>query len=287
MQMKAGKDLAWISGHTSLVAIFGWPLSYTLSPRFQNQALRQAGVDARYLALPAPDAAAFLSLARGLMASPQFAGANITNPYKTEALKLVRRLGPAARAIGAVNTLRRDPRGWVGENTDAEGFLAALAEEGFKLKAKRVLVLGAGGAARAVAWAAGKAGAKRVLVLARRPPQAKACSALAGRAGLHGRLAGEAVAAASLAADLVVNTLPGEDLGAEFGEALMNGPAPRALAMDICTVPMDSAFLKIARRSGWNTLDGTGMLLEQGRASFKHWFGAKPDLDLLRAAIRD
>lgn len=284
-RLPASRPLAWINGQTRLVTIFGWPLAYTLSPRFHNEALRLGGLDARYLALPTPDEKSFLALARGLMGSPQFVGANITNPYKLAAMRLVPRLGPAARAIGAVNTLRRDARGWVGENTDAEGFRAALAAEGFQLKGKRVLLLGAGGAARALAWACGQAGAKRVLVLARRPSQAVATAALAGKAGLHGRLAGEAVAAASLAADLVVNTLPGQDLGAEYGEALMLSPVPGAHAMDISYTPLDTAFLKAARRAGWGTVDGLGMLLEQGRASFGHWFGRKPDVSLLRAAL--
>jgi shikimate dehydrogenase len=287
MAKREKQVMAWINGDTKLVAIFGWPLTYTLSPRIHNEALRLAGLDARYLALPAPDEKAFLGLARGLMASPHFVGANVTNPYKLAALKLVKRLGPAAKAIGAVNTLVRDRQGWVGENTDAEGFTAALAAEGFKLRGKRVLVLGAGGAARAVAWAAAQGGAKRVLVLARRPAQAKLTAALAGKAGLHGVLAGEAVAAASLVADLVVHTLPGQELGAEYGEALMLHPAPAALAFDISYSPRPTAFLKAASRSGWRVADGGGMLVEQGRAAFELWFGKKPQGAPLRALLAD
>jgi shikimate dehydrogenase len=282
---KQTQVMAWINGKTQLVAIFGWPLSYTLSPRFQNEALRLNGIDARYLALPAPDDASFLALAKGLMASPHFVGGNITNPYKLTALKLVKKLGPAAKAIGAVNTLVRNGKGWVGENTDAEGFAAALAAEGFKMKGKRVLILGAGGAARAAAWASAEASAKRVLVLARRTAQAKSAAALAGKAGLHGVLAGEAVAAASLAADLVVNTLPGQELGAEFGEALMLHPPKGALAFDISYTPTPTAFMRAAARSGWRTADGSGMLLEQGRAAFALWFGKKPDAAPLRAVL--
>ncbi len=95
-------------------------------------------------------------------------GANITNPYKLEALKLADKASPAARAIGAANTLVRQGSQWVAHNTDAPGFLAAARGAGAKVQGARVLVLGAGGAARAVAWACASAGAREVAVLARR-----------------------------------------------------------------------------------------------------------------------
>ncbi|HTB35316.1 MAG TPA: shikimate dehydrogenase [bacterium] len=280
------KQMTWIGGSTRLVAIFGWPLSYTLSPRFQNTAIRLGGVDARYMALPAPDEASFLALARGLMGSPHFVGANVTNPYKISALKLVKRLGPAAKAIGAVNTLRRDGKSWVGENTDAEGFARTLASVGVQLKGRRVIILGAGGAARACAWAAGQAKADRVLVLARRGAQAKATAKLAGRAGLSGDLDPALLGLASAAADLVVNTLPGADLGRLYGQALLRRPRAGCAVMDISYVPRDTAFLKAAHARGWLCIDGLGMLLEQGRAAFQFWFKKKADLTSLRRSVQ-
>ena len=93
------------------------------------------------------------------------------------------------------------------------------------------------------------------------------------------------MAAASLAADLVVNTLPGHELGAEFGEALMFHPAKTALALDISYTPSPTAFLRAAARSGWRVTDGSGMLIEQGRAAFGLWFGKKPDGAPLRAVL--
>jgi shikimate dehydrogenase len=269
-----------ISGRTQLLAIFGWPLSYTRSPAFQNAGLRSAGVDAVYTALPTADEAGFLALARALMASPQFLGANITNPYKVAALKLVSRLSPAAKAIGAVNTLVRGAKAWEGHNTDAAGFLSALGPEAKRLKGQRVLVLGAGGAARAIVWAAGQAGAQ-VQVLARRPDQARACATLSGRRGLAGDLSPALVQVLSREARLVVNTLPGADLGRRFGAAL--APA-KGLAMDISYVPVETAFGTQAKRRGWRSLNGLPMLLAQGSLSFQLWTQKRaPQSQMLRA----
>ncbi|HXC63612.1 MAG TPA: hypothetical protein VNZ67_04600 [bacterium] len=290
------KQMKWISGNTKILAVFGWPLTYTLSPRFQNTALRLSGVDARYLALPVPDEASFLTLAKGLMASPHFVGGNVTNPYKIPALKLVKRLGPAAKAIGALNTLRRDGKTWVGENTDAAGFVACLASAGVKLKGRNVVILGAGGAARACAWAAGNAGAKRVLVLAAPFPatqskslvqaQARACAKLAGRAGASGDLTPNMVSLASAAADVVVNTLPGPVPGKLYGRALLRRPKAGCAVMDLSYVPAETAFMKAAYDRGWLTINGLGMLLEQGRAAFQFWFNKKPDLTSLRRSVQ-
>lgn len=274
------------SGRTRLLAIFGWPLSYTRSPRMQNAALRHRGLDVHYAALAAPDAKAFRALFKGLSASPHFVGANVTNPFKTEALHLAQTLSPAARAIGAVNTLVRGPRGWAGHNTDAAGFLAALRRQGLSLKGRRVLLLGAGGAARALAWACGQARVGSLLVLARRRSPASACAALAGRAGMAGPLEADAAAIAAIGADLVINSLPGEKLGQTFGRTIFKKTKVPGWALDIATLPQQSAFCRAAARRGWRWHNGEEMLLQQGALSFKLWTGRSPDLAVMRAALR-
>lgn len=272
-----------IQGKTRLLAIFGWPLTYTLSPRFQNAALQARNIDAVYTALPTESEAAFLALARGLLASPQFLGANITNPYKQAALRLPLRLSPAARAIGAVNTLVRGPRGWEGHNTDAPGFLAALTEARFSLRGRRALILGAGGAARALAWACGQAGASTVGVLARKAAQAGACARLGGRAGWAGSLDPATIRQASAAADLVVNTLPGQELGRRVGRALS---IRSGLAVDISYTPTETAFCAEAKRRSRKTQNGLPMLLAQGSFAFELWTGKKAPLSQMRASLR-
>jgi shikimate dehydrogenase len=157
---------------------------------------------------------------------------------------------------------------------------------GVQLKGRRVVILGAGGAARACAWAAGQAKANRVLVLARRGAQAKATAKLAGRAGLSGDLDPALLGLASAAADLVVNTLPGADLGRLYGQALLRRPRAGSAAMDISYAPRDTAFLKAAHARGWLCIDGLGMLLEQGSSAFQLWFKKKPDLTALRRSVQ-
>lgn len=275
-----------ISGKTRTVAIFGWPLSYTLSPLFQNAALQAKGIDANYVALASPDAASFKGLARGLMQSPHFIGANITNPYKVEALALADAATPAARAIGAANVLYRQGKRWIADNTDAPGFMAAAKAAGAKPKGARVLILGAGGAARAVAYAAAQAGAVEVAVLARRPSQAKECAKVSKNKGFSALLSGKNIALASQAATWVVNTLPGAELGQAMALELAQAQT-RAWAMDISYLPRPlSPFLRTAAKSGYRTLDGLPMLLEQGRLAFGCWFGKAPSKSTFSRAVK-
>jgi shikimate dehydrogenase len=282
----SSKGPAGPSGNTKLVAIFGWPLTYTLSPRFQTAALRRHGLDAVYVALPAESPADFKRLARALMESPNFIGANVTNPHKLRARGLVTELSPAARAIGAVNTLARRKDVWVGHNTDAAGFLESLRLASVRVRGGRILVLGAGGAARAAVWASAQAGARRIVVLARRRGQARLTAALAGSAGLSGDLVEGGVALASLGADLVVNTLPGEALGGRFGACLARRAKKGAAAMDLSYSPPRTYFLREAGLRGWREISGLGMLAEQGREAFACWFGFKPERRVLDTALR-
>ena len=275
-----------LSGNTKLIAIFGWPLTYTLSPRFQNAAMKRYGQDAVYMALPLEKPSEFRHLARAMMRSPNFLGANITHPFKLEALRLTERLSLAARSIGAVNTLARLDGGWIGHNTDAAGFLEALSLASVSVKGSRILVLGAGGAARAAVWSAAQAGAQRIIVLARRRSQARHTAALAGKAGMSGDLVEGGAALASLGADLVVNTLPGELLGTRYGSCLARRAKKGATAMDMSYSPPRTTFLREAALRGWREISGLSMLVEQGREAFELWFGLKPDRRFLEEALR-
>lgn len=271
-------------GSTRSVAIFGWPLSYTRSPAMHNAAIQAAGIDAVYLALPTPDAAAFRRLVRGLQQSPQFIGANVTNPFKVAALRSVQRLSPAAKAIGAVNTLVRKGARWEGHNTDAAGFLAALRRAKIPLKGKTVLLLGAGGAARALAWACGQAGIRSLTVLSRRRAPGRACARLAGKRGRWDALTLAKVGQISAEADLVINSLPGAPLGRRFGAGLVR--RRKAWAFDISYVPAKTAFCKAAAKQGWRTQNGLNMLMEQGFLSFKLWFKRAPSRAAVQTALR-
>jgi shikimate dehydrogenase len=275
-----------LNGKTRLVAILGWPLTYTLSPAFQNAAVAAAGIDAAYLALATKDPAAFKALAKGLMASSHFVGANITNPYKTEALRLADKASPAAKAIGAANTLVRQGVGWVAHNTDAPGFLAAARQAGARVKGARVLILGGGGVARAVAWASSSAGAAEVAVLARRVSQARDCAKVAKNKGFGAILSEKNIGLASQAATWVVNTLPGAALGGEVAAQLVPAEAGR-WAMDVSYLPRPlTPFLVKTKKLGYHPLDGLPMLMEQGRLSFQLWFGKNASRGAMTAALK-
>jgi len=158
-----------IRGETRLLTIVGHPLAYTLSPAFQNAGLRKVQANMLYVPLPVePDR--FERTYQGLLRLPEFAGGNVTNPFKLRVMPLLGRLTPEARAIGAVNTVWREGRRWVGHNTDWLGFLRAAGGPG-AFRGRRVWLLGAGGAARGLAYACLKDAAAELRVLSRRPAQ--------------------------------------------------------------------------------------------------------------------
>ncbi|MGQ9684063.1 MAG: shikimate dehydrogenase family protein, partial [Anaerolineae bacterium] len=155
-----------IGGHTRLVGVIGWPVAHSRSPAMHNAALSALGLDWCYVPLPVAPADLESAL-RGLVALG-FVGANVTIPHKERAAELVDERTPAAAAIGAVNTITVAGGRLLGDNTDAPGLLLVLAEAGVEVAGKQVVVLGAGGSARAMAYALGQAGA-RVAVANRTP----------------------------------------------------------------------------------------------------------------------
>jgi len=272
-----------------LLGIVGNPVRASLSPAMHAAALRRLRLDARYLAFEiAPDQ--LRDVVRALRPLG-FWGLNVTIPYKEAVLRRLDRHDPEAAAIGAVNTVVVGPGGLVGHNTDAPGFLLALREAGGVVRGERVLVVGAGGAARAVAHAA-LAGGCRSLVLANRTP-ARAAALVRS---LRRRHAGADVAAAAAAGagyarlasscGVLVNTTP---LGSRRGDPL---PLPRAAlgpgqtVVDIVYRPLRTPLLEAARAAGARTVDGLGMLLHQGALALRLWTGLEPPLAAMRRALR-
>lgn len=271
-----------ISGKTQIVAIFGDPLTYTLSPSFQNAGLQAKKLDWVYLPFPV-EAKNLRDLWKGLTASGNFRGANVTIPHKLAAMKLADKLSPEAKGIGAVNTLYKQGNKWIGHNTDAEGFALALRQStGKSLKNKNIVLLGSGGSARAIAWACSKGGAS-TLVLARSKAKAvrisqdlKACSA--------GRLDSQIAAGLFDSADIIVNTIPQSKVGKSLGGQLPKR-GKNYLVFDITYNPAMSPLLKAAKAKGWRVANGLPMLLEQGVASFKCWTGKTPDKKRMKKAL--
>jgi shikimate dehydrogenase len=270
---------------TGLLGIFGWPLTLTYSPLFQNAALKKLGLPLLYLPFPV-EPENFARRFKALAKLPQFRGANVTVPHKVAAWNLTRgHWSPEARAIGAVNTLYKKNGRWHGHNTDAEGFVSALKSSGLKLKGLKVLVLGAGGSAMAVAYGLLKAGAT-LRVAARREAQAKALVKRFQKLGPAEALAlsPRALPGLMAGADLLVNTVPGLAFASDAAKALRNLKGRKAV-WDISYGSKSNPLLKAARAKGWKAEDGLGMLLEQGALSFRLWTGRPAPKAVMRRAL--
>jgi len=275
----------YLTARASLAGVMGWPVGHSLSPRLHGHWLRRHRVDGAYVPLAVPPD----SLAQALRALPAlgFRGCNLTTPHKEAALALVDRATPLATRIGAVNTVVVEPDGTLsGDNTDGFGFLASLAAgaPGWRADAGPAVLLGAGGAARAVAVALLEGGAPEVRLLNRTPDRA-------GR--LAGALDGPVVAvawaertAALAGATLLVNTTSLGMAGQPPLVLVLDALPRTALVTDVVYTPLITPLLAVARARGNPVVDGLGMLLHQARPGFRAWFGPDPAVDdELRAVV--
>ncbi|MBE7450904.1 MAG: shikimate dehydrogenase [Kofleriaceae bacterium] len=265
-----------ISGTTRLAAVLGWPVAHSRSPALHNAAFAAAGVDAVYVALPVPPAE-LATVLRALAATGAL-GASVTVPHKEAALAACTRVDALAARAGAVNCVVFTGGEIVGHNTDAGGFVDALAEAGVVVAAgRRAVVLGGGGAARAVAMGLGDAGAE-VIVVARRPEAVAWCAARAW-AALADALADAALLVDATSAGLA----PATELALAEQVPLERLPASAAVATLVYHRP--TALLARAAAAGHVTVDGGGMLLHQAARAFALWTGQPAPLAVMRAAL--
>ena len=273
------------TGKALLAGVMGWPVGHSRSPRLHNFWLRQLGIDGVYVPLPVrPE-----DLALVLKALPRmgFRGVNLTIPHKEAALALVDRLSPAAKAIGAVNTIKVEDGGSLfGDCTDGYGFLANLQENapGWKAASGPAVMVGAGGAAAAIGWSLLEAGLPELRIVNRTLEKA---DRLARHLGPRCRaMAWEDRAKALDSASLLVNAT---SLGMEGQPALDLDLAPLplgAVVADIVYAPLETPLLAKARARGNPAVDGLGMLLHQAVPGFESWFGQRPSVTAeLRAHV--
>lgn len=272
-----------ITGKTALYGVVGHPIGHSRSPAMQNAAFARLGVDAVYVALPVepgrlPDAL------RGAHALG-FRGLNVTVPHKQETFGLCRELDAVAREVGAVNTLRRLGEGWEGFNTDAPATLQLLEGAGL-VRGGRVLLLGAGGVARAAAWAALAMGAE-LLVAARRPEAAEElCHAALAASRAGGRAAPvrwDRASGESARCNAIVNATTIGLAGRGAAEL-----PPLALARGIVVVDYvygDTALVRAAREAGARVVTGEELLVRQGALAFSLWTGQPAPEAVMTAAV--
>lgn len=274
---------------TQLAGIFGYPLSHSLSPAFQQAAFNYYGLDVRYLAWETPPEALAEEVSK--LRSGDFVGANVTIPHKESVIALLDEVDPLAQAIGAVNTIVKREGRLVGYNTDASGFMRELTEDGgFEPVGKRALLLGAGGAARAAAFALCREGVASITIANRNVSRAEALAeALHNDAVsvLAAQLDDMTLEPVALESDLIVNcTSVGMRHSETEGQTpLSGGIIPHeAVALDMVYNPQNTPFLAGARNAGATALGGMPMLIYQGAAAFEMWTEQAAPIDAMFAA---
>lgn len=264
--------------------VIGWPISHSLSPVIHGYWLKAYGIEGEYgKAAVAPDA--FEPFVKNLAANG-LCGANVTVPHKIEAHRLCDRRDGAADAIGAVNTLWIDGGKLVGSNTDAFGFLANLDDKARRWDRRGpAVVIGAGGAARAILFALRERGFEDIRIVNRTRPRAEELAATFPPTSAHGFDELDRVLAN---AGLVVNTSTLGMKGAPPLSIDLSPVASNATVCDIVYAPLETELLAEARRRGLEAVDGLGMLLHQAVPGFEIWFGSRPEVTArLREAVLD
>lgn len=275
-----------IQGSTRLVGIIGDPISHTLSPRMHNAAFEALGIDFAYVPFQA-DGAHLKDVIRSIGALG-LVGINVTVPFKEKVLRYLDRTTPDAAAIGAVNTIVHDGRFLIGYNTDAEGFRLALLAAGLRLRGKRVLVVGAGGSARAVIHALAAAGAADVVIANRTVAKARKLARTFGKREGRIRAADlEILDDIDFLADrqLVVNCTPLGLKGSSFFDYAVESTPEDCLHFDLAYGKRPTPFLEAAAAIGRPVLDGRHMLAHQGALAFKLFTGRRAPLDVMLAAL--
>jgi shikimate dehydrogenase len=295
-----------IRGTTRVAAVIGWPVEHSRSPQMFAAAAATAGLDAAMIPIGVPPAS--LAQIVGALRAMRALGASVTVPHKLAVAALCDELSPAAREIGAVNCLRFDGDRLIGHNTDCHGFTDALIAAGFAPGGKRCVILGAGGAARGVAYGLRAAAASAIEVIARRPQQV---TWTAARPWTSDELR-DSFARADLVVDATTMALGS-------GAVAMHSAVPDAThravpdathraAPDavpdavIDTLPLDAlrdgawvstlvyhrraVLLERASQRGYSTLDGRGMLVHQGARAFALWTGGTTPSEAIVEAMR-
>lgn len=275
----------WPGPATALLGLLGEPVAHSGSPAMHNAAFRALDLDACYLAFDLP-AGNVAKAVRGFQAAGAL-GFNVTVPHKEQALTLAHRVTPRAQATGAANVLSFRDGEILADNTDGEGFLRAVQAAGLDLTGRTVLMIGAGGAARAVAVACANGGAGRLVIVNRTAARTEALLAQVPLGGTVGILAHPADLHRWLPrAHLIIQAT---SLGLQDDDPLplpdWEGVRPDAVAFDLLYKAEGTPFLHKAQKLGLRSLDGRAMLVWQAALSWEVWFDELGPVDIMAAAL--
>lgn len=280
-----------IKGTTKLLGVTGYPVEHSLSPVMHNAAIATLGVD--YIYLPLPVKPEDLEIAIAGFTAINLVGFNVTIPHKQAILPFLSKVSPIAQAVGAVNTVQRTENGWVGTNTDVEGFLAPLQNYNQDWSQTVAVILGNGGAARAVVAGCAQLGCAQIHVAGRNQQNLEEFrnswvnSQLAVKLQVH--LWNE-LPLLIPQAFLLVNTTP---IGmhphvkeSPLSAAQLANLPPRAVVYDLIYNPSPTQFLQQAQQQGAVTINGLEMLVQQGAAALKIWLQQEVPVDIMRQALQ-
>lgn len=282
-----------ITGKTKLLGVIGDPVEHSLSPVMHNAALNHLGLN--YVYIPLPVKKGDLKRALEGFAAIELVGFNATIPHKQAIIPYLDRVTPQAQQVGAVNTVWRTEKGWEGTNTDVDGFIAPLQSLTRNWSEITPIILGNGGAARAVIVGCAKLGCENIAVIGRDREKLDAFKHSWDNSGLSAQIhaytweEGEKLISQT---QLLVNTTPvgmspqtdASPVGAEILKQLPEG----AIAYDLIYTPRPTHFLQLAQKQA-NALiyDGLEMLIQQGAIALEQWLGQSVPVDKMREALRD
>jgi shikimate dehydrogenase len=275
------------TGRTKVCGIIGDPIEHTMSPVMHNAAFKNRGVDCVYLAFRVKKEE--LGKAIEGMRALNMRGLNITIPHKVAVIQFLDELDPLADKIGAVNTVVNDNGVLKGCNTDATGFLKALLGKGTEPEGKNVVILGAGGASRAISFILAERGSSLV-ILNRTWDKAKLCadriSEIFQSEATALKLNRENLAAALSQADILVNATS-VGMSPDINETLVtsNLLKPDLVVFDIVYNPIKTRLQKEAEAAGATVIGGLDMLVWQGASAFEKWTGLKAPVELMREKV--
>lgn len=272
-------------GLKKLYGVIGDPIAHSLSPAMHNKELKELGINAYYH--PFHISGKDLKTAVEGMKVIGIDGFNVTIPHKTPIMTLLDKIDPLAEAIGAVNTVVREDEFYVGYNTDGAGFVESLKEDWKDdLTGERALIIGAGGAAKAIYYTLLSIGVQRVDICNRTVQKAK--DLIAGQpyeADSKALSLAEAESSIEEYSLIIQTTSIGMDPETDKSPISLMGISPSAFVTDIIYNPEETKFLKQAAEMGAKTQNGLGMLVYQGALAFQKWTGIKPDARRMKQTV--
>ncbi len=283
-----------ITGHTKLTALLGSPVSHSLSPRMHNEAFKALGLDYIYLCFDIKEEQ--LSSVTRAFREMGVRGFNLTMPNKNKMVEFADELSPAARLIGAVNTVVNDNGRFICHNTDGVGYMRAVKDAGYDITGKTITLLGGGGAATAICAQAALDGVDTIHVFLRKTSRfwQRTCllaeniqKELPCRVLIHEQQDSRALSEALAESALLVNATS-VGMAPNTEASLIEDPAlfhPDLVVSDVIYNPQETRLLRLAREAGCRVFNGSYMLLYQGAEAFRLWTGQDMPVDLIKETV--